>query len=154
MFAAQQAETAELGQREITLLCVAVNAVDGSASSAKERCYLVCRLLTEVAFSDKQIEFVRNVATFTAIALDNASQADELGIVKASSDAGWTEQDSVNYAVEELKNQAAKLGANGVFIETTGEQTSTIIGGQGTGYLYAIPVSAQTVSGKAIFVSE
>lgn len=77
-----------------------------------------------------------------------------IGIVKASSDAGWTEQDSVNYAVEELKTQAAKLGANGVFLETTGEQTSTIIGGQGTGYLYAIPVSAQTVSGKAIFVIE
>ena len=77
-----------------------------------------------------------------------------IGIVKASSDAGWTEQDYVDYAVEELKNQAAKLGANGVFLETTGEQTSTIIGGQGTGYLYAIPVSAQTVSGKAIFVIE
>jgi len=77
-----------------------------------------------------------------------------IGIVKASSDAGWTEQDSVNYAVEELKNQAAKLGANGVFIETTGEQTSTIIGGQGTGYLYAIPVSEQTVSGEAIYVVE
>ena len=77
-----------------------------------------------------------------------------IGIVKASSDAGWTEQDSVNYAVEELKNQAAKLGANGVFLETTGEQKSTIIGGQGTGYLYAIPVSQKTVSGQAILVIE
>lgn len=77
-----------------------------------------------------------------------------IGIVKASSDAGWTEQDSLNYAVEELKNQAAKLGANGVFIETTGETTSTMIGGQGTGYLYAIPVSEQTVLGKAVYVPE
>lgn len=77
-----------------------------------------------------------------------------IGIVNASSDAGWTEQGSVDYAVQELKNQAAKLGANGVFIESTGEQTSTIIGGQGTGYLYAIPVTAKTVSGKAIFVIE
>ena len=86
--------------------------------------------------------------------LEAPANYEVIGIVKASSDAGWTEQDPVNYAVEELKNQAAKLGANGVFIETTGEQTSTIIGGQGTGYLYAIPVSAQTVSGKAIFVNE
>ena len=77
-----------------------------------------------------------------------------IGIVSASSDAGWTEQGSVDYAVQELKNQAAKLGANGVFIESTGEQTSTIIGGQGTNYLYAIPVTAKTVSGKAIFVIE
>ena len=77
-----------------------------------------------------------------------------IGIVSASSDAGWTEQGSVDYAVQELKNQAAKLGANGVLIESTGEQTSTVIGGQGTSYLYAIPVTAKTVSGKAIFVIE
>jgi hypothetical protein len=86
--------------------------------------------------------------------LEAPANYEVIGIVKASSDAGWTEQDSVNYAVEELKNQAAKLGANGVFIETTGQQTSTIIGGQGTGYLYTIPVSEQTVSGKAIYVIE
>jgi len=77
-----------------------------------------------------------------------------IGIVNASSDAGWTEQGSVDYAVQELKNQAAKLGANGVFIESTGEQISTVIGGQGTSYLYAIPVTAKTVSGNAIFVIE
>lgn len=86
--------------------------------------------------------------------LESPDNYDVIGIVKASSDAGWTEQDSVNYAVEELKNQAAKLGANAVLLETTGETTSTIIGGQGTDYLYAIPVSEQTVSGKAIYVPE
>lgn len=75
-----------------------------------------------------------------------------IGIVNASSDAGWTEQGSVDYAVEELKNQAAKLGANGVLLEATGKHTSTVIGGHGTGYLYAIPVTAQSVSGSAIFV--
>ena len=34
-----------------------------------------------------------------------------IGIVNASSDAGWTEQGSVNYAIQELKSQAAKIGA-------------------------------------------
>ena len=77
-----------------------------------------------------------------------------IGIVTASSDAGWTEQDSVNYAVEELKNQAAKLGANGVLIESTGSQTYTVIGGYGTGYLYSIPVTAKSVTGKAIYVNQ
>lgn len=77
-----------------------------------------------------------------------------IGIVNASSNAGWTEQGSVDYAIEELKKQAAKLGANGVLIASTGERTSTVIGGHGTGYLYAIPVTAKTVSGKAIFVDE
>jgi hypothetical protein len=84
--------------------------------------------------------------------LESPEHYEIIGIVNASSDAGWTEQQSVDYAVQELKNQAAKLGANGVFIESTGEQTSTVIGGQGTDYLYAIPVTAKTVSGKAIFV--
>jgi uncharacterized protein YbjQ (UPF0145 family) len=77
-----------------------------------------------------------------------------IGIVNASSDAGWTEQGSQDYAIEELKSQAAKLGANGVLLETTGEQTTTVVGGYGKCRFYAIPVTAKTVSGKAIFVSE
>jgi len=75
-----------------------------------------------------------------------------IGLVNASSDAGWTEQGSLDYAIEELKKQAAKLGANGVLLVSSGETTSTIVGGQGTGYVYAIPVTAKTVQGKAIFV--
>lgn len=75
-----------------------------------------------------------------------------IGIVNASSDAGWTEQSSVDYAVEELKIQAAKLGANGVLLGATGETTSTIVGGYGSGYIYSIPVTSKTVSGKAIYV--
>lgn len=77
-----------------------------------------------------------------------------IAIVNASSDAGWTEQGSVDYAVEELKNQAAKLGANGVLLGATGESTTTVVGGYGTGYIYSIPVKAKTVTGKAIYVSQ
>lgn len=76
-----------------------------------------------------------------------------IGLVNASSDAGWTEQGSLDYAIEELKKQAAKLGANRVLLVSSGEKTSTIVGGQGTGYVYAIPVTAKTVQGRAIFVN-
>jgi hypothetical protein len=76
-----------------------------------------------------------------------------IGIVTASSGSGWNEQGSVDYAVEELRNQAAKLGANGVLIESTGSQTSTVVGCYGTGYLYAVPVTAKSVTGKAIYVA-
>ena len=86
--------------------------------------------------------------------LEAPSNYEVIGIVNASSDAGWTEQGSQDYAVQELKNQAAKLGANGVLLETTGEKTSTAVGGYGTGIFNAIPVTAKTVSGKAIFVRE
>ena len=56
--------------------------------------------------------------------------AEEIAIVKASSDSGWNEQASLDYAVEELKKQAAKLGANAVVI--TGRDTSSEV--------YSVPV--------------
>jgi hypothetical protein len=77
-----------------------------------------------------------------------------IGIVKASSDAGWSEQDSLNYAVEELKKQAAKLGANGVILLSSGEKISNVFGTNSTGGVYAVPVSAQTLTGKAIYIPE
>jgi hypothetical protein len=86
--------------------------------------------------------------------LEAPSNYEVIGIVNASSDAGWTEQGSVDYAVEELKNRAAKICANGVLLGSTGEQTSSVIGGYGTGFLYAVPVTAKTASGRAIFVYE
>lgn len=76
------------------------------------------------------------------------AQYETIGIVTASSDAGWTEQGSLNYAVAELKNQAAKIGANGVVIENMGETSS---GGMIVSGIY-VPVSAQNVSGKAIYI--
>lgn len=86
--------------------------------------------------------------------IDAPESYETIGIVKASSDAGWTEQGSQDYAVQELKKQAAKLGANGVLLTTTGEKTSAIYGTNPDGGIYAIPVSAQTVTGKAIYVAE
>jgi type IV pilus biogenesis protein CpaD/CtpE len=57
-----------------------------------------------------------------------------IGIVTASSDAGLTEQGSMNYAVNELKRRAGLLGANGVVITATGGSVET-----------------KTVQGRAIF---
>lgn len=85
---------------------------------------------------------------------DPPEKYETIGIVKASSDAGWTEQGSQDYAIEELKKQAANLGANGVLLTTTGENTSSILGTNPNGTFYAIPVSEQTVTGKAIYVGE
>jgi hypothetical protein len=84
--------------------------------------------------------------------LEPPADFEVIGLVSASSDSGWTEQGSVDYAIGELKNQAAKLGANGVLLVSSGDKTTTVVGGYGTGILYAIPVTAKTVQGKAIFV--
>jgi hypothetical protein len=87
------------------------------------------------------------------IYLDPPAAFETIGLVSASSDAGWTEQGSVNYAIAELKKQAAKLGANGVLIVSSGETTTTVVSTSGTN-VYSIPVTAKTVQGRAIFVKE
>lgn len=86
--------------------------------------------------------------------LEPPAKFEVIGLVSASSDAGWTEQGSLDYAMAELKKQAAKLGANGVLILATGETTSTMVFGQGTGAVYSVPVTGKTVQGRAIFVTE
>ena len=53
--------------------------------------------------------------------------AEQIAIVKASSHMGWNQQQSLDYAVEELKKQAAKVGANAVVI--TDRDTSTQVVG-------------------------
>ncbi|MBM4891670.1 hypothetical protein [Vibrio diabolicus] len=83
--------------------------------------------------------------------LDAPLSYEKIALVSAASNAGFTKQDSVNYAVEELKKQAAKLGANGVILQATASNSSVMLGGQGTDYQYLIPVSEQGVNGLAIY---
>jgi hypothetical protein len=75
-----------------------------------------------------------------------------IGIVTAPSDADLTEQGAVDHAVEELKNRAAKLGANGIVIVSTSGKDSTVIDGHGTDYTYTVTVPAKSVIGNAIYV--
>ncbi|EGQ7870740.1 hypothetical protein H8Q54_001534 [Vibrio parahaemolyticus] len=79
---------------------------------------------------------------------------DTIALVNASSDAGLTKQGSINYAIEKLKKQAAKLGANGVLLGAPGSNNAVLLGGQGTDYQYLISISEQTVSGQAIYVEK
>ena len=80
--------------------------------------------------------------------------AEEIAIVKASSDAGLTQQGSLDYAVEELKKQAARVGANGVVI--TGSDLLREV--------YSVPVynsspiigssSVEIVQGVAVWIEQ
>lgn len=72
-----------------------------------------------------------------------------IALVNSSSGSGWTDQQSVDYAVEELKNQAAKVGANGVILGQPGSQTGGFVMIDNVAY----PYDEKTVSGSAIFVS-
>lgn len=61
--------------------------------------------------------------------------AEEIAIAKASSDSGLTQQASLDYAVDELKRQAAKVGANAVVLtdrETSSQTVGVPVYGGGT----------------------
>ncbi|MDD3295610.1 MAG: hypothetical protein PHG20_13105 [Geobacteraceae bacterium] len=86
--------------------------------------------------------------------LKEPKKYDAVGLVEASSDSGLTNQGSQNYAVAELKKQAAKIGANGVLLTTTGTETSTTVHGYGSGTIWSSSSDAKVVKGTAIFVNE
>jgi hypothetical protein len=75
-----------------------------------------------------------------------------IGLVEASSDVFFsTSQETLDRAVEELKAQAAKIGANGVLIENFGGHTETIPI-YSDGFVYHSENETRMVQGKAIYV--
>ena len=69
-----------------------------------------------------------------------------IGLVSASSGARYSDQRSVEYAIKELKRQAASLGANGLLIEFKIDSKTTMDGYK--------PLTTKTVQGMAIFVKK
>jgi uncharacterized protein YbjQ (UPF0145 family) len=65
--------------------------------------------------------------TTVTILTEMPDGAEQIAVVKASSNMGINQQKSLDYAVEELKQQAAKVGANAVVL--TGRDTSTQVTG-------------------------
>jgi len=83
------------------------------------------------------------------------SNYEVIGIVNASSDAGWSQQGSLDYAVEHLKKEAANVGANGVLIKNQGLTSGDTVGFVGDGGMYyGSSVEKMQISGEAIWVAE
>ncbi len=82
------------------------------------------------------------------------SSYETVGLVKAESGTGMSDQDSINYAIAELKVQAAKLGANGILLTSQGVRSmgDSIDRDKKGRITSATPMNAQTVEGKAIVV--
>ena len=86
-----------------------------------------------------------------AIVTNMPEGAEEIAIVKASSGAGPTQQDSLDYAIEELKKQAAKVGANVVVLSSMSTQSEVIgvpVNGGGT---IIGPVRREAIEGLAVY---
>ena len=80
-----------------------------------------------------------------------------IGVVRAESEMGWTDQESLDMAVEEVKKQAAKLGANGIILDRVGKENSGSYGnfisnGYGGGFFVGGDSYVQSVSGTAVHV--
>jgi len=86
------------------------------------------------------------------IYLDLPSQYETIGIVEASSDIEFSTQAAQDRVINELKAQAAKIGANGVLLLNIGEKSGEMVGFSSGTAFYADSSEAKTAKGKAIFV--
>jgi len=90
--------------------------------------------------------------TSISILTEMPGDAELIAIVKASSDSGWTQQGSLNYAVDELKKQAAKVGANAVVLGNRETSTHTLGVPAEDGGTFISSSEMEIVQGKAIWV--
>lgn len=100
--------------------------------------------------------------------LKEPSQYDTIALVSVSSDGSWSfgDQAQMDAVVQRLKEQAAKLGANGILLQTTGEKRdNSVYVGTGIGsYSGNVGLSVQlgrlfgltdkTAEGVAIYVPD
>jgi hypothetical protein len=86
------------------------------------------------------------------IYLEPPSQYEIIGIVEASSDVEISSQAAQDRVIIELKNQAAKIGANGVLLINVGNQSGGTTGFYSGGIFYASSSETKTAHGQAIYV--
>lgn len=99
--------------------------------------------------------------------IDPPKRFEKIAMVQASSKAAaaWSEQGKTDAMILRLKEEAAKVGANGVLLQQAGDQTGGAVmpttmyrpaapGGPIFGTGFAIPVMHKVGNGIAIFVEE
>jgi len=74
-----------------------------------------------------------------------------IGLVEAKAPVGFDEQEAVNEAILELKNQAANIGADGIILTGSGENSTSTTYGDAN-YVYSVVDEEKVVKGKAIVV--
>jgi uncharacterized protein YbjQ (UPF0145 family) len=86
------------------------------------------------------------------IYIEPPAQYEIIGIVEASSAVEFSSQAAQDRVIAELKNQAAKIGANGVFLINVGNQSGGTTGFYSNGVFYASSSKTKTAHGQAIHV--
>jgi hypothetical protein len=81
-----------------------------------------------------------------------------IALLESAPSSGWTDQSRQDKAVADLKEKAAKLGANGILLtgaSDSGGGSSAGVGvssGGGVGVGFGVSKSSKSVFAKAIFV--
>ena len=86
------------------------------------------------------------------IYLDPPSHYETIGIVEAVSEIGFTRQAAQDRVIKELKAHAAKIGANGVLLTSTGSQSGGSTGFYSNGFFYSSASQEIIGQGRAIYV--
>lgn len=84
--------------------------------------------------------------------LESPIKYETIGIVEASSEVEFSSQAAQDRAIQELKVQAARIGANGVLIKNTGNQSGDMVGFFSGGVFFAGASEKKTAMGNAILV--
>ena len=90
--------------------------------------------------------------------LNPPKKYEEIALLESSSKASWaiSDQGKMNVVIERLKEEAAKIGANGVLLRGTGEQNAGSVGTASFNGGVALGISSNIMhkagNGVAIFV--
>jgi len=93
-------------------------------------------------------------SSLVKIYLEPPANYEVIGIVEASSEVEISNQAAQNRTINELKKQAAKIGANGVILENTEEKSGNIYGSTSRGSFWATASRVKAAKGKAIYIIE
>jgi len=86
------------------------------------------------------------------IYIDPPSQYETVGLIEASSSVEFSRQAAQDRVINKLKLQAAKMGANGVFLCDIKSQSDGMIGFYSGNMFYAGTIDKITSQGRAIYV--
>ena len=84
--------------------------------------------------------------------IDAPTQYETIGIVEASGEVMLSRQSTQYKVIDQLKSRAAKMGANGVLLTTTGSQSSGTTGYFSNGIFYGGTSDKIIAQGRAIYV--
>ncbi len=88
------------------------------------------------------LESIADLAFLVKLYLESPQEYEIIGIVESSSDVEIFSQAARDRTIEELKVQAAKIGANGILITDTSSE----------GSIWSDDGQTKTAKGRAIFV--